>query len=313
MDYYGSEIAIGDQIIMDEALKYLDQSGMDLSRFDSDNNGMIDSIVLITTLEIDGDENFYWAYRYWNLYTDADENYYEYDGVSANDYLWASYAFMHESDTGFDDSAALNTYTYIHEFGHILGADDYYDTAGQNEPMDGRDVMDAMLGDHSAYTKFNLGWITSSRLVTADSAVTITLESFGNSGDTVILATNWSDELGAYQEYYIVVYYTDDGLNEGDAGCFDGDGIVIYRINASLYREELDGETYYDVYFNNTDPSDEYGTDGNLIELVRTESDYTLEAGDSYSGLADSEGTPIAYTLTVNSLGATSASLTFAK
>ena len=53
--------------------------------------------------------------------------------------------------------------------------------------------------------------------------------------------------------------------------------------------------------------------EGNLIELVRTETDYTLDVGDTYSGLTDSEGNRVAYTLSVGALTDGSATLTFTK
>ena len=318
MDYYGSETAIGDQMIIDEVLQYLDPT-MDLSQFDSDSNGTIDAVVLVTTLDIDADEVFYWAYRYWNIYTDNDGYYYEYDGVSANDYLWAPYQFLYETydengNVSYTDTDAMNTYTFIHEFGHVLGADDYYDTAYVGTPMGGFDIMDSMQGDHNAYSKFNYGWITSSRLVVTDSSVTLTLEDFSKNGDTVILANNWSDELGAYQEYYVVVYYTNNGLNADGNGYFTRDGIVVYHVNASLYEEDYDGETYYDVYNNNTDPSDSYGTEDNLLEFVLSEDgNYTYVIGDTLGSVTDSEGNSLLYTFSVDELNGNSATLTFTK
>ena len=316
MNYYDEEVDAGDMLIINEVLAYLDPL-MDLSRFDSDGNGTIDAIVLINTLEIDADVTMQWAYRYWNVYTDDEGYYYEYDGVSANDYLWASYAFMYESDdgNGFDDTTALNTYTYIHEFGHILGADDYYDTSGETSPMDGCDVMDGMPGDHNAYSKFNYGWVTDSRLVVTDDSVTLTLEDFSQNGDTIIIANNWDPTLGAYQEYFIVVYYTNNGLNGGDgAGYFDRNGIVVYRINASLYMENLDGTDYYDVYNNNTSPSDDYGTEDNLIELVKSDADtFTYVVGDTLPEVTLASGDSLIYTFVVDSINAESATLTFTK
>ena len=319
LEYYGSETVIGDQMIIDEALAYLEDI-MDLSQFDSDNNGTIDSVVLITTLDINSDEVFYWAYRYWNIYTDNDGYYYEYDGVSANDYLWAPYQFLYETNDAlgnpsYDDTDATNTYTFIHEFGHILGADDYYDTAGLGSPMDGFDIMDAMRGDHNAYTKFNYGWLTSSRLVVTDGSVTLSLEDFSKSGDTIIIANIWNPELGVYQEYYIVVYYTNNGLNSGDEnGYFDRSGIIVYHVNASLYRDEYDGEVYYDVYNNNTDPSDSVGTENNLIEFVTTdEGNYTYIAGDSLGNVTDDEGNALAYTFYVEELTDEAATVTFTR
>lgn len=315
-DYYGDEIAIGDQLVLNEALAYL-AGTMDLSQFDSDNNGIIDSVVLINTLDI-GEEDFYWAYRYWNIYTDDEGYYYEYDGVSANDYLWASYEFLYESydaagNTVYDDTSVMNTYTYIHEFGHILGLDDYYDTAYIGEPMSGCDMMDGMTGDHNAYSKFNLGWLTTSRLVVTDSSVTLTLEDFSKNGDTIILANNWDEKLGAYQEYYVIVYYTNNGLNAGDEyGYFSRDGIVVYHINSSLYKEEMDGEIYYDVYNNNTDGSDQYGTEDNLIEFIKSrEGNFTYVEGDTLPAVTDDNGDALKYTFTVDALTDTTATITF--
>ncbi len=311
MNYEGDNVLIGDQMVMDEALAYLAKI-MDLSEFDSDSNGTIDSVVLISTLEIDPDSDFYWAYRYWNIYTDSDEYYYEYDGVSANDYLWAPYAFMHENPVTEDytDTDIMNTYTFIHEFGHVLGIDDYYDTAYVDSPLGGYDIMDSMTGDHNPYTKFNLGWITSSRLVVTDTSVTLTLEAFSESGDTIILANNYDPSLGVYQEYYILAYYTNDGLNTGMGGYFNESGIVVYHVNASLFYEEYDGEIYYDVYNNNTDISDIYGTKNNLIELIENGTEYIFAVGDSMISVTDDLGNILGYTFTVDALSDTEATIT---
>lgn len=310
---------IGDQMIMDEALAYISQY-LDLSEFDSDDNGYIDSVVLITTLNISDKNDYQWAFRYWNVYADDDGYLYEYDGVCANDYLWASYQFLHEGvdkngNTVFTDTSAVNTYTYIHEFGHILGATDYYDISYKNPPLDGHDVMDTMLGDHNAYTKFNYGWLTSSRLVVAEDTLTLSLEDFSQNGDTIIIANNWDKNLGAYQEYYILVYYRNTGLNGGDFGYFENNGILVYHVNASLYKEIYEGEIYYDVYNTNTDPSHSYGTEDNLIELIlSTKGKYVYSVGDSISAnTTDDQGNRIAYTFTVDSLGATTAQITFKK
>ena len=322
IDFYGTETEIGDQMILDEALAYLDGI-MDLSRFDSDSNGMIDSVVLINTLDIDttGDSMFYWAYRYWNIYTDNDGYYYEYDGVSANDYLWASYQFLFEStdmngNLTYTDKNAMNTYTFIHEFGHILGLDDYYDTAYIGDGLHLLDVMDGMIGDQNPYSKFNLGWITASRLIITLTETTVDLYVFGDTGDTIIIANDWSDELGVYQEYYVIMYYRNTGLNGGAiAGYFDDEGIIVYRVEASIYREEADGEVYYDVYNNNTDPSDYYGTERNLIELVESpDGDFVFEAGEKLpDDLTDWGGDALGYTFTVDLINGEYATITFEK
>ena len=320
MDYDGEQIAIGDQMVMDEALASL-ESKLDLSKFDSDGNNIIDAVVLITTLEIDPNVDFYWAFRYWNLYTDDEGDYYEYDGVSANDYLWASYQFIYETTDSsgvpsYTNTQGMNTYTYIHEFGHILGADDYYDTSySGSSPLDGYDIMDSMYGDHNPYTKFNYGWLTTSRLVVAEQSVTLTLEAFSNQGDTIILANNWDETLGVYQEYYVLIYYTNSDLNMGEGGYFSKNGIVVYHVNASLYQETIDGITYYDVYNNNTSIDESgYGTKDNLIELVTTsDGDYVHTKGDKLRACVDDNGNTLQYTFTVDALTEDNATITFTK
>ena len=310
--YYEDGYFMGDQLIMDEALAYL-AGIMDLSDFDSDGNGIIDSVVLINTLDV-GDDDFHWAYRYWNYYVDNDGYYYEYDGVSANDYLWASYQFLYETSSGYDNVGGMDTYTFIHEFGHILGVDDYYDTSYNGEPLGGYDIMDSMKGDHNAFSKFNLGWLTTSRLVVTDGSVTLTLEDFSKNGDTIIIANNWDPKLGAYQEYYVLVYYTNLGLNGGDNGYFTRDGIVVYHVNASLYSEIYEGELSYDIYNNNTDASDQYGTEDNLIELVKSASGtYTYVEGDKIPTVTLDGGETLKYTFTVVSLVDGVATITFEK
>ena len=294
---------------------------MDLSQFDSDNNGTIDSVILISTADVDSDRgDFHWAYRFWNLYPDSNGYPYEYDGVSANDYIWAPYQFMHEEVKNgyrqYTNTSIINPQTYIHEFGHVLGADDYYDTAYVDHPMEGHDIMDAMMGDHNPYTKFNYGWLTSSRLVVAEDSITLTLEDFSKNGDTIIIANNWDDTLGAYQEYYVLVYYKNTGLNGGKYGYFSKEGILVYHVNASLYKYVEEGKTYYDIYNTNTNVSDEsYGTEDNLIEFVlSTDGDYVYLVGDTISAsTTDDQGNTIAYTCTVDSLTDDTATITFTK
>lgn len=322
MDYYGDQVLIGDQLILDEALAYY-STFMDLSEFDSDGNGIIDAVIMVNTLEINDESEFNWAYRYWNIYTDENEEYFEYDGVSANDYIWMSYYFIFEcydddGNVSYDAYDTVQTYTFIHEFAHVLGAGDYYDTSysGDTDPMNGCDIMASMPGDHNAFTKFNFGWITSSRLVVADDTLTLTLEAFSDTGDTIILANNWDSTLGAYQEYYVIAYYKGTDLNDPavDGGYFVRDGIVVYHVNSTLFIQDVDGETYYDIYNNNTDPSDEDGTENNLIEYVKSAADtYTYVEGDSLPSVTDDYGDSLGYTFVVEALTDSAATLVFTK
>ena len=312
--YEDQELPQGEQLILDEALDYLDDF-MDLSQFDSDNNGTIDSVVLVNTLEIDPTISYYWAFRYFNFYRDEDGSYYEYDNVHAKDYIWMPYQFIFEGDDEngnhiYNDTSAMNTNTFIHEFGHILGLEDYYDYASINTPLI-YDIMYHGLGDHNAYSKFNLGWITTSRLVVTDSTITLTLEDFSKNGDTIIIANNWDDKLGAYQEYYVLVYYTNNGLNAGKGnGYFADEGVLVYHVNAAMYMQE--GKDLYDVYNKNTDVTHEYGTLNNLIDYVlNADGEHVYGVGDTMPTVIDDYGNELIYTFVIDEITSEYATITF--
>ncbi len=301
-----------DQIIINEILKKLINEGKKLSKYDSDNNGIIDAIVVINTLDINYDVTLQWAYRNWN-YSYADV---KYDGLYMQDYLWSSYNFLKETSDGLNETLN-NTYTFIHEFGHVLGADDYYDTSYANNsnnssPLDGRDVMDSDFGDHNPFTKFNYGWITKSRLITTETSTTVTLDDFSKAGDSIIIANNWDDNLGAYQEYYVLMYFKNTGLNE-DSNYFSYRGVVMYHVDSSLYEFIEQNQKYYSVRNNNTF----YGENAKpnyLIELVSSGSKIVYQTDtESSKNIIDNQGNKISYYFKVNSLGSTSAQLTFTK
>ena len=111
------------------------------------------------------------------------------------------------------------------------------------------------------------------------------------------------------------MYYKNTGLNAGDdAGYFARDGVVVYHINASLYKEVYGNETYYDVYNNNTDPSSQYGTEDNLIEFVKSQSGtFTYIAGDTLPTVTDDQGNTLCYTFTVDSITDDCATITFTR
>ncbi len=318
--YGASTLDNGEQIILNEFLIDND-SNMDFSKYDSDNNGSIDAVIMVNTLDIDstGESQFNWAFRYWNYYVDGNYEPYTYDEVYVDDYLWASYQFLYEVGSTGDytgNKNPTNTYTFLHEFGHVLGLDDYYDTAYQSTgPLNKLDMMDSTVGDQNPYSKFNLGWITSSRLITGDN-VTVDLQNYENSGDTIIIANDWDEELGLYQEYYVLMYYTNDKLNK-KGGYFTDEGILMYHVNASLEQKTYYGETYYDVYNNNTSYTgvSGYGTKNNLVEYVKYSSkQYVYKVGNtSSSSITNSYGEKIPYTFKVDSLSDSKATLTFTK
>ena len=203
---------------------------------------------------------------------------------------------------------------FIHEFAHVLGVEDYYDTSETvaSDPLYDADIMDNATGDHNAFTKFSLGWITESRLVTSDQTITLSLKPFSESGDTIIIANNFSEKFGAFQEYYILVYYKNTGLNLSNDGYFNSDGILVYHVNATLNYEQYRTETFYSLKNSNTPMGQEGGSPDNLIELVGGgRNKCVLQEGDINYSVFDDNGELLYFSYTVVSIEDDEATITF--
>jgi M6 family metalloprotease-like protein len=131
----------------------------DLSEFDSDSDGIIDSVWLVNSapdcqVNTGLDQTDFWAYTYSDLtpILAAGDNYGpNYTRIPFR-YSWASYDFM---EAGYG-SSGIDAHTYIHETGHLMGLDDYYVSSTADNyttnygPMGRIDMMDYNIIDHNA-------------------------------------------------------------------------------------------------------------------------------------------------------------------
>ena len=254
--------------IIKSALEYYDNS-INYDDYDTDLDGYIDSIYIIYTAPVDyyGD-SLYWAFSY-EYFTD---DYEYYDGVEADFYSFMGYDFFFD-ELANESKIKLNTETLIHESGHLFGLDDYYDynqSIGPDGGIGGGDMMDYNVGDHNPFSKLLMGWVTP--YVVCDTS-DITLNSFGKSGECILLVDEYSS---IYDEYYLIDFYTPDGLNEleaGNNGLFSISGIRIYHIDARITKN--DAESILDIY----DYDNSY-TNHRLISLVQTSGKNTIEQGE---------------------------------
>ncbi|MDE7107804.1 MAG: hypothetical protein K2O39_05715, partial [Clostridiales bacterium] len=294
--YYASHTATeqgqtyndGDNLLLHEALKYYD-SYIDFTDYDYNNDGTIDAVYLIYSAPVDyeSDDSFYWAYVTWN-YDDS-----QYDGKDVFYYLFAGLDFMIESVHGGYtneyypeiEGLIVNASTYIHETGHLLGLDDYYDydtRSGCNEGLGGADMMDATVGDQNVYSKIMLGWLTPEIVVTSK---TVTIKSSQERGDAILIPLNFNNSY--FCEYLLIDLYSSDGLNALHASAdnsylYDGAsyGVRIYHVSSSInnvYSSDYGSFTDY----NNTD------TNIALIKLI--EADGTTKYSNSQGYAADSD------------------------
>ena len=173
-----------------------------LTYYDNDGDGYLDFVWIVYSKEYDNNDNsFWWAYVTYNQTASANKT-----EPTVNTLGWASINFMLENYNGLD------AHTFVHETGHGYGLNDYYDYNKLWSPMGGIDMMDRNIGDHSAYSKFTLGWL--SPLVVDDSAI-ITLKPTTTSRDCFIIPSpNYNGT--AFDEYMMIEFMAPLGLAKKD-------------------------------------------------------------------------------------------------
>jgi M6 family metalloprotease-like protein len=229
-------------------------------KFDNDGDGYIDGVYLIYSYydydtaknqySHEVNSNTYWAFTYWDTSSAANV-----DSPTGNAYFWASYDFMYE---GVKEGSGVDAHTFIHETGHLLGLDDYYNYDDNDQesnlvplkyrhyaPMGGLAMMDYNILDHDAWSKWALGWTKPKILMnTITMPTTVTLSESESTGDMLVIPDASSSFNGsAFGEYLVVELYTPDGLNQLDSSKqyrdsyprgFKMPGVKIYHVDSRL-------------------------------------------------------------------------------
>ncbi len=240
-DDYGTESCMILDEISESGLT-IDNAKVNLnsSKYDSNSDGYVDGVWLIynaTNYQEVYSQLKYWAYTT-DYYSDS------YNAAPFGKYANGSILFLSESGQLPKDSANADAHTIIHETGHMLGLDDYYDYANNNQySYTGQlDMMDLNIGDHDAFSKYALGW---TKAMVIDEKETLTLKPFATSYDSIILPSGTYNG-SAFSEYIIVEYYTPEGLFKQDSESkyggitssypyfFKESGLRIYHVDARL-------------------------------------------------------------------------------
>ena len=274
----GQDYKNGDNVILHEALTKLD-SAIDFSKYDTNNDGCIDAVYLIYSAPVDyKNADFFWAYVTWN----GTDN--QYDNKYAYYYMFTGLDFMDEGSAN-NGSMTINTETFIHETGHLLALDDYYDydsNAGCNEGLGGCAMMDWNIGDHDAYSKIMMGW-TDATVV--NETQTITIKSLQEKGDVILIPLNFDNSY--FCEYLLIDLYSAQGLNElrsehGSTVLYGGAeyGVRIYHVSSSA------NNPYNNNYGSFTDCNNS-DTANALIKLVEADGgDSKFTDSDGYATVA---------------------------
>ena len=284
---------------------------IDLSEYDNDKDGFIDGVWMVyscpeqyVSSNIDTNEE-YWAYTY--------GNYKNYDNhTSASEivpyiYCWGSYNFIYEGNYGKPDA-----HTYIHETGHMLGLDDYYNYDSDNVEgvSGGVDMMDYNIGDHNAYSKYLLNWTSPFVVDGSLKTTTINLKPFESSGQFILLSDNFNDS--PFDEYILIEYYTPTGLNAKDTagytqgvGTYTQSGVKISHVDSRILLDMYDEDDYWvgarwtesfednDLYYysigSSNTPSSSYNAESEdnspyrLYHLIEATNNFTFTGNTYYA------------------------------
>ena len=268
----------GSTMIMVEALNHF-KNNYDYSKYDSNKDGYIDSVYMIYNYDIGGngsyvEEDFYWAYTYWD--SNADNRLYS--RTKGYSYVFMSYDFFVEDLQYAPNRPTLNCETLIHETGHLMNLDDYYDyddsdIYNNDGGYCGSDMMDYNFGDHGPFSKIILDWVDP---VIIDRDGIYELPSFTTTGITFLISAN--DRVGSvFDEYYLIDFYNFADLNGLQGKDFfkttqNYAGVRVSHINSTMSKFE----GFYPAFkYNNTD------TKHKLIRMLEADYDGVFDLNQS--------------------------------
>ena len=220
----------------EKAINYIKENlNIDLTKYDNDKDGFIDGVYFIYGCPTFLDDSSLSPSTFWNFtyYNVLNKDKASISSPVLMTYSWSSFDMLSKGS----DKTKLDTHTYIHEFGHQLGLNDYYDTSNSGglnpytSPMGGLDMMDNNVGDHRAFSKFALGWINPFVVSGDIGSVEVEIRSLIESGECIILPTsNYNNT--PFDEYLMIEYIKNDSINKVDStngypSTFYTDGRII--------------------------------------------------------------------------------------
>jgi M6 family metalloprotease-like protein len=257
------------------------------TEFDSDSNGLIDCVCVVYAAKdystAGSSNDNLWAYTYWAGGTPNKNS------PVADTFFWASYDFMYSSGGQGSSYISIDAHTFIHEYGHAMGLNDYYnyDSSSSVKAAGGFDMQDYNVGDHNPFSKMVFGWSKPYVVTGGNAEITIT-PAATNENQYILIPSGGYDSWNksAFDEYLVLELYTPTGMNkfDSDHATYSGypqgpstPGIRLYHIDSRLYTftkstgnpnttrgyaDSITDTTYtYDVAATNTTSGGSFYTD----------------------------------------------------
>ena len=275
MAYYGGNIGGGDknpEAMIVEACKLVNDS-VDFSLYDNDNDGIADFVYVIYAGygEADGGAaNTIWPHQYFIFQT-----------LKLDNTKIYRYACSNEMDNYTKHHTGIGT--FCHEFSHVLGLPDLYETTGygSHKTMGEWSILDygPYNNDgntppaYSAYERFFMGWLTP-RLITEPE--NITLAELNESQEALLISSSDQHNLIGNDPDPTTFYLLENRQQTGWDEYLPGHGLMLTKIQYNYKK-------WYDNTVNNTAKS--MGVD--LIEADGKAPDYDdARPSNGYMGKA---------------------------
>ena len=263
-----------------DACELADDAGVDFTQYDVNKDGDIDNVFVyyagLNPAE-GGPEEAIWPHRSYAVVWDdeADKGYkYSLDDV----WIW-DYACTSEL-TGERGTHQCGIGTFCHEFSHVLGLDDLYNTANSEIYTIGTwDIMSS--GNYnnngrtppaySAFERWIVGWLTPEQLTTAADYM---LEPLETSNKAYMIADSKHNMRALSpnpNEYWLIENRQAVGWDAPD-GCLPGTGLLISHI------------TFHKGKWNNNTPNNTLPLGYDICEAFYKDP-YKSSASDTYPGL----------------------------
>ncbi len=238
--YYGGNDAWGDDIrpreMVVHACQLAAENGVDFSEYDTDNDGVVDNVFVYYAGHNEaehGPKESIWPHR-WTLDTLIILN-----GVRVFGYACSSEL------RGASGKNMCSIGTFVHEFGHVYGLPDYYDTTlSSRHTLGSWNVMDSGMylnegrtpPTYSAFDRFYLGWLTPKLLSYPE---TINLKDLENNNEAYIITHNKEHNFKGNNPHPKEFIMLENRQQTGWDSYLPGHGMLISRIlyNKSTWEE----------------------------------------------------------------------------
>jgi len=273
-DFGGGAYPYNAPRLVEEAVDAAEAAGVNFSNFDNDGDGFVDTVVIVhggRGAEATGDPDDIWSHK-WSISSGGGTSR-NYDGVIID-----TYNIQPELNSGGNH---IEIGVFAHEYGHVLGLPDLYDTDGSSEGIGNYGLMGAgswgadgaspeRPSHMCAWSKVYLEWINPT-VITED-----TLDQLINQIETNSEVYKLWTRGRPQAEYFLVSNRQKVGFDSRFVG--DG-GLLIWHIDEDVINANLFWNTVNDN--ENHKGVDLEEADGmNDLDFGRNRGD----AGDFYPG-----------------------------